>query len=131
MEQPDDRPEGEVLSVRGSVVDMRFSQHLPAFYGEIRAGEDRRVVIEVVAHLSPEIVRGMALTPTAGLSRGSRVIDTGHTLRVPVGERLLGRVLNVFGEAIDGSGGIAADDWRPLHGATVPLARQAQPPRLS
>ena len=71
-------------------------------------GEDRRVVIEVVAHLSPEIVRGMALTPTAGLSRGSRVIDTGHTLRVPVGERLLGRVLNVFGEAIDGSGGIAA-----------------------
>ena len=76
---------GTVLSVRGSVVDARFPGRLPDFHSELRAGDDREIVIEVVSHLDPETVRGVALTPTAGLSRGAGIIDSGHPLRVPVG----------------------------------------------
>ena len=101
---------GTVLSVRGSVVDARFPGRLPDFHNELRAGDDREIVIEVVSHLDPETVRGVALTPTAGLSRGAGIIDSGHPLRVPVGERLLGRVLNVFGEAIDAGGWMHTGD---------------------
>src|SRR5690606_19554243 len=50
--------QGTVLSVRGSVVDARFPGHLPAFHRELRAGEDRAMVIEVVGHLDPQTVRG-------------------------------------------------------------------------
>ena len=92
---------GTVLSVRGSVVDARFSGGLPEFHSELRAGVDREIVIEVVSHVDPETVRGVALSPTAGLARGTPIYNLGHTLRVPVGERMLGRVVNVFGDSID------------------------------
>jgi F-type H+-transporting ATPase subunit beta len=115
---------GAVLSVRGSVVDAHFPDRLPDFYSELRTADDRRVVIEVVTHLDPETIRGIALTPTAGLARGSPILDTGHPLRVPVGERMLGRVVNVFGGAIDGGGGLGGGEWRPLHGQPVSLAEQ-------
>jgi F-type H+-transporting ATPase subunit beta len=58
------------------------------------------VVIEVVAHLDRETIRGIALTSTQGLARGERIVDTGRTLSVPVGERVLGRTFDVFGETI-------------------------------
>lgn len=115
---------GSVLSVRGSVVDARFPDRLPELYSELRAGDGGRVVVEVVSHLDPETVRGVALTPTAGLARGALILDTGHPLRVPVGERLLGRVVNVFGQAIDGQENLKDGEWRPLHGLPVSLAEQ-------
>src|SRR5690606_34748404 len=115
---------GTVLSVRGSVVDARFPGRLPDFHNELRAGDDREIVIEVVSHLDPETVRGVALTPTAGLARGSGIVDSGHPLRVPVGERLLGRVVNVFGDAIDAGEDLAGGEWRPLYAPPVSLAEQ-------
>ena len=81
---------GTVVSIRGSVVDVRFPQRLPPMNHELAAGPEGSIVIEVVTHLSSEVVRGMALTPTQGLARGSQVRDLGHQLKVPVGKRLLG-----------------------------------------
>ncbi len=124
MSDRDDLRQGTVLSVRGSVVDAHFPGHLPDFFSALRAGDDSRVVIEVVSHLDPETVRGVALTPTAGLSRGSQIVDTGHSLQVPVGERLLGRVINVFGDAVDGGDDFRGGEWRSLHGVPVSLAEQ-------
>jgi len=124
MEDGQDFRKGIVLSVRGSVVDAHFPDRLPELHSELRAGADGGIVAEVVSHLDPATVRGLTLTPTAGLARGSVIIDTGHGLRVPVGERLLGRVVNVFGEAIDGQQDIRGGEWRPLHGRPVSLAEQ-------
>ncbi|KPQ44097.1 MAG: H(+)-transporting ATP synthase, subunit beta [Candidatus Methanoperedens nitroreducens] len=67
-------------------------------------------------------MRGIALVPTQGLARGATVIDTGHPLMVPVGEQLLGRVLNIFGSAIDNKGEIKARQWRSIHQKSVPLS---------
>src|SRR5690606_30196138 len=115
MDDHDDPRRGTVLSVRGSVVDARFPERLPEFHSELRAGDDHGIVVEVVSHLDPETVRGVALTPTAGLARGAAIVDAGHPLRVPVGARMLGRVVNVFGDAIDAGEDLAGGEWRPLY----------------
>jgi len=116
--------QGTVLSVRGSVVDASFPDRLPELNSELRAGPDHSIIIEVVTHLDPETVRGVAMTPTAGLARGSTILDTGHPLLVPVGNRLLGRAVNLFGQAIDNQEELSGGDRRPLHRPPVSLARQ-------
>lgn len=113
--------QGEVVSVRGSVVDARFTERLPEIHNILRAGE---ATVEVLIHLSPEMVRAVALTPTQGLSRGSQVMDTGGPLMVPVGEKLLGRVFNVFGSPIDHKEKVEAKELRSIHQETVPITSQ-------
>lgn len=124
MDKQHDPHRGTVLSVRGGVVDAHFPDRLPEFYSELRAGDGGRIVIEVVGHLDTETVRGVALTPTSGLARGARILDTRHSLRVPVGTRMLGRVVDVFGKAIDGGEDLGGGEWRPLHAPPVSLADQ-------
>ena len=122
------RPEanlGQVVSVRGSVVDVRFPEQLPAINNLLRAGKDGNIVIEVINHQNSQVVRGIALTPTRGLALASRVTDSGHPIKVPVGERLLGRVFNVFGETIDNKEEVSGGDWRSIHQRPVPLTRQS------
>jgi len=116
---------GTVESVRGSVVDARFASRLPEIHRLLRSGEDDRVAIETVMHVSPEVARGIALNATQGLARGDRVKDTGRTLEVPVGGRALGRVLNVFGETIDNGDPLSGGEWRSIHQAPVPLTRRS------
>ncbi len=116
---------GTVVSIRGSVVDVRFQDNLPAIRHVLRAGDDDRVRIEVAAHLDANVVRGIALTPTQGLSRGSSVLDTGQPFCVPVGKILLGRVFNVFGENIDNLAQVEATESRPIHSKPVPITQQS------
>lgn len=115
---------GKVVSIRGSVVDASFPSHIPDIYSVILAGDEKNIVIEVSSHLSENLVRGIALTPTQGLARGSEVLDTGNHLQVPVGKDLLGRVINVFGRPIDEKGDILGE-LRSLHQKTVPLTAQS------
>lgn len=116
---------GKVVSVRGSVIDVEFNEYLPELYTQLKAGEDGQIIVEVISHLSSEIVRGIALTPTSGLARGSTVINTGHNLKVPVGKRLLGRMFNVFGDAIDGKEHLNGGEWRSIHQPSISLAQQS------
>ncbi len=115
---------GSILSVRGSVIDVRFPGGLPGIHHLLKAGPEKDVAVEVATHLDPETVRAIALTPTQGLCRGDPVEDTGRPLQVPVGRGLQGRVLNVFGEAIDQGGELDAEDRRSLHGPPVPMSLQ-------
>ncbi len=117
---------GTVEAVRGSVVDASFPRQIPAIYHILRTGDDNKVIIEVVSHLDAHTVRGIALTSTRGLARGSPVTDTLDTLRVPVGEQVLGRMFNVFGETIDRKAPITDGEWRSTHASPVPLMRRAK-----
>ena len=112
---------GKVVSVRGSVVDAHFPQKLPLVHNMLRTGKDGEIAIEVETHLNAETVRGVALTLTRGLARGSMIIDTGQPLNVPVGKRLLGRMFNVFGESIDRKGEIKGGEWRSIHQNPTPI----------
>jgi F-type H+-transporting ATPase subunit beta len=116
---------GTVISVRGSVIDCHFPKKIPLIYNLLKAGEDGGVAIEVQVHLNSEVVRGVALTPTQGLARGSVIVDTGQSVTVPVGRNLLGRVFNVFGEPIDRKGDIAQHTRRSIHREPVPINQRA------
>ncbi len=117
--------QGTTISIRGSVVDAQFPRSLPSLYNVLKAGEDGRVLIEVITHLDSKTVRGIALTSTQGLAHGSTIIDTGHPLRVPVGKKLLGRVFNVFGETIDNKEEVTVSEWRSIHQESVPLNQRS------
>ena len=114
--------QGTIEAVRGSVVDATFPEHIPSLFHVLRAGSGNDVVVEVLAHLDAHTVRGIALNSTRGLSRGSAtVIDTHEPLKVPVGERVLGRMFDVFGETIDGLTPVEGGEWRSVHATPVPL----------
>ena len=72
---------GTVVDVRGSVVDIRFENHLPSIYALLHA-RDGTIAIEVLAQIDAHQVRGIALTPTQGLSRGDLVEDSGGPLKL-------------------------------------------------
>ncbi|MEO1803054.1 MAG: F0F1 ATP synthase subunit beta [Cyanobacteria bacterium J06629_2] len=117
--------QGTIISIRGSVVDVLFPNLLPEPRSLLKAGEDRRVALEVMTYLGSELVRTIALNPTQGLSRGSMVIDTGYPLQVPVGDALLGRMFNVFGDTIDGRKPLSNEKLRSLHAHPIPLCDRA------
>jgi len=119
------RATGTIVRARGSVIDARFPGRPPALHSRLVAGAQMDVVIEVMTHLDAHSVRGIALTPTQGLARGGPIHDTGEPLTVPVGRGLLGRVLNVFGETIDGAEPPEGVERRPIHRRPVPLAQQS------
>ncbi|MCL2497966.1 MAG: F0F1 ATP synthase subunit beta [Symbiobacteriaceae bacterium] len=92
-----------VISIVGAVVDVRFRDDLPAMYNALEISHgDETVVLEVMQHVGDNTVRCIAMNPTDGLVRGMEVTDTGSPISVPVGEATLGRILNVFGQSIDG-----------------------------
>ena len=117
--------QGTVTAVRGSVIDAAFPEHIPSINHVLRAGAQGEIIVEVASHLDARTIRGVALTPTRGLARGAQITDTHETLRVPVGERVLGRVFDVFGEAIDRKEPIEGGEWRSIHQPPVPLMRRS------
>jgi F-type H+-transporting ATPase subunit beta len=119
------RNRGAVVSVRGSVVDVRFDADLPLIYTLLRAGEHGAIAIEVLMQLDRHTVRGIALTPTQGLARGMVVEDTGGPLTVPVGPAILSRMFDVFGNAIDRLPAPADVQWRTIHRNPPPLASRS------
>jgi len=116
---------GSVVAVRGSVVDIRFDQRLPPIQTMLRTGDGDRIAIEVLAHRDAHHVRGIALTPTQGLARGAPVLDTGEPLRAPVGPGLLGRMFDVFGDAIDRGPALEDVEWRSVHRDPPALTRRS------
>lgn len=126
MNNPVNSPNlGTIVSVRGSVVDMRFEKQLPAIYSLLRCGQNAEIAIEVLAQLDAFRVRGIALTPTQGLARGMIVEDNGKPLLAPVGKNLLGRMFDVFGNAIDRQNPLSDLDWRSVHQTPPPLLKHS------
>jgi len=115
---------GEVISVRGSVVDVRFSDEIPPLLSVLYSDGGRKVVLEVADHLDMSSVRAIAMTPTGGLARGAKIVSNGETLQAPVGEKLLGRVLNVFGEPIDGRDLPEGIEYRSIHNSPIELSKR-------
>ncbi len=116
--------QGQIVSVRGNVVDLEFLDSLPPIHALIRSGEDGNVFIETTVHVNERQVRGIALNATAGLYRGQTVWTDKRPLMAPVGEALLGRMFNVFGQPIDGEPAPVGLNHRSVHQAPIELARR-------
>ena len=118
--------QGTVVQVIGAVIDVEFSrQELPKIYDALEV-EGEGLVLEVQQQLGDGIVRTIAMGQTEGLQRGAKVSNTGDAVKVPVGEKTLGRILNVLGEPIDGKGDVGAEEKMPIHRAPPSYEDQAE-----
>ncbi|MEI7881051.1 MAG: F0F1 ATP synthase subunit beta [bacterium] len=110
---------GRVVGVQGPIVDIRFNQisDMPDLHElvMVRTFDKRDLALEVAEHLEGSVARCIALSSTLNLQRNAVATSTGDVLRVPVGEALFGRIINVMGQPIDGKGPINATETRPIH----------------
>lgn len=109
---------GEIVAIRGGVLDIRFSGKMPRIHDLLRVGT---VPIEVSDLVGKGVVRGIALAPVQGLGLGMEVEATGAPILVPVGDAVLGRMLNVFGTPIDGKEALDIAEQMPIHRQPPPL----------
>jgi len=98
-----DKHIGEVVQVIGPVLDIRYPQdQLPALLNAIEIDNNgKKLIAEVAQEIGDNTVRCIAMSSTDGLVRGTKAVDTGAPISVPVGEECLGRVLNLLGEPVD------------------------------
>ncbi len=123
--------EGTIVQVIGPVVDADFSDatEIPALFNALELeydlyGVPTKLVLEVQKHLGDKWVRAVAMSTTEGLRRGMKLKDTGEAISVPVGEGVLGRIINVTGDPIDERGEILAAKRYPIHRPPPKLVEQ-------
>jgi len=106
---------GNVVEIIGAVIDVEFPRDsIPKVYDALKLDETG-LTMEVQAQLGDGVVRAIAMGPTEGLRRGMVVKNTGDAIRVPVGPKTLGRIMDVLGNPIDNQGDIGHDDTMPIH----------------
>ena len=109
---------GHISQVMGAVVDVKFENvdELPNILTALECdNHGKKLVLEVAQHLGESVVRTIAMDTTDGLVRGLEVVNTGHPIQVPVGPELLGRIINVIGEPVDGLGPVKSKTEFPIH----------------
>jgi F-type H+-transporting ATPase subunit beta len=117
---------GTVEEIQGVVIEVAFPEGLPEIYnalevelerygGEDEDAETGTLVLEVQQHLGDDRVRAVAMDATDGLSRGTKVRDTGGPITVPVGRETLGRIFNLLGETIDEGDEVETEERWPIH----------------
>ena len=106
---------GNVVEIIGAVIDVEFPRDsIPKVYDALKLDETG-LTMEVQAQLGDGVVRAIAMGATEGLRRGMEVKNTGDAIRVPVGPKTLGRIMDVLGNPIDNQGDIGNDDTMPIH----------------
>ena len=123
---------GIIKQVMGPVIDVEFAPgQLPAIYSALKVSnpfisdEPDNLTVEVAQHLGENTVRAIAMDVTDGLSRGMKARDTGSPIMMPVGNRTLGRILNVVGDPVDEAGPVASETANPIHRAPPSFTQQS------
>ncbi len=125
---------GKVIQVMGVVVDVEFEPgQVPDIYNalKIRSEDQDRdfgewnLTLETALHLGNNRVRAIAMSSTDGLVRGMKVVDTGKPISIPVGRPVLGRMVDVLGQSIDGLGEAKSDTYYPIHRPAPELVDQS------
>jgi F-type H+-transporting ATPase subunit beta len=122
--------EGKIVQVIGPVVDVDFEDSLPQINEALHVdyevdGKATRLVLEVAAHVGDNRVRTIAMDLSEGLTRGLIVKATGDSIRVPVGEEVLGRIFNVIGDTIDDGEEVKAKEYWSIHRDPPPFEEQS------
>ncbi len=137
---------GRITQIIGAVVDVHFEGSMPTLYNALEIHTDfaaqqvgsketsenqtHTIVLEVMQHKGDGNVRCIAMHPTDGLKRGMEVVDTGFPIRVPVGNSVLGRMMNVLGEGIDNQPAIEAGEYWAIHRPAPELMKQVPTPEI-
>ncbi len=123
--------QGTIKQIIGPVVDVVFpSGNLPEIFGALKisnpaiSDKEWNLTVEVAQHTGDNTVRTIAMDSTDGLVRGMKVLDTGEMIKVPVGQGVLGRIINVIGEPVDQMGPIKSDKYYSIHKSAPTLEEQ-------
>ncbi len=117
---------GKVVQVIGPVLDIRFEDgHLPELLTAIEImNGDKKIVAEVAQHVGDNVARCISMNATDGMVRGLDAVDTGSPITVPVGDKCLGRIFNLLGQAIDDQPDPQAEERWPIHRAAPSYEEQ-------
>tara|TARA_Y100000389_G_scaffold152419_1_gene152412 strand:+ start:2445 stop:3824 length:1380 start_codon:yes stop_codon:yes gene_type:complete len=116
---------GKVVEIIGAVIDVQFPRtSMPKIFDALKV-DGSGLTLEVQQQIGDGIVRTIAMGSTDGLKRGLSVNNTGAPINVPVGEKTLGRIMNVLGEPVDNAGEIKAEKTMPIHRAAPTFSEQA------
>ena len=116
---------GNIIEVIGAVVDVEFPRDsVPKIYDALKIN-DADLTLEVQQQLGDGVVRTIAMGSTDGVRRGLEVLNTGEPIMVPVGEKTLGRIMDVLGNPVDEAGDIGAETLLPIHREAPTFAEQA------
>ena len=108
---------GNIVEVIGAVVDVEFPRNsVPKVYDALTVSANN-LTLEVQQQLGDGIVRTIAMGASDGLRRGIEVVNTGSPIQVPVGQKTLGRIMDVLGNPVDEMGPIGAETSMPIHRA--------------
>jgi F-type H+-transporting ATPase subunit beta len=116
---------GNIVEIIGAVVDVEFPRDsVPKIYDALKV-DAAGLTLEVQQQLGDGVVRTIAMGSTDGVRRGLEVLNTGEPIKVPVGEKTLGRIMDVLGNPVDDAGDIGAETLLPIHRDAPKLADQA------
>ena len=115
---------GYIKQVIGPVVDVVFENEVPPILTALKV-KDRDLVLEIASHLGEGLCRTVAMSATEGLVRGMEVINTEKMIEMPVGEEVLGRILNVTGDPIDSGSPVESKVKWPIHRKTPSIQDQS------
>ncbi len=109
---------GIIIRILGAIVDVEYDDnYVPKLLNALKVIKKDKsfLILEVQSQLGNGIVRALSMGSTNGLYRGMKVIDLGTQISIPVGKNLLGRIVNVLGEPLDGGKNIASHEYRVIH----------------
>ena len=126
---------GKVVQVNGPVVDVEFPGSLPALYNALSLdyqvqSQPVHLTLEVQQHLGDRRVRTISMSGTEGLRRGCEVNDSGGPISVPVGDGVMGRVMDVTGSPVDERGPVVTEKRYPIHRPPPSLEDQSTSPEV-
>jgi F-type H+-transporting ATPase subunit beta len=126
---------GTIIQVNGPVVDVEFTDALPAIYNALSVeyavqNQPATLTLEVQQHIGDKRVRTVSMSGTEGLKRGYEVTDTGAPISMPVGDCVMGRVFDVTGRTVDEGPPVKAEKYYPIHRPPPPLADQTTSPQV-
>ena len=109
---------GKIVSIQGQIVEVEFPEkEIPKVYDILTLEDNPDIKMEVAISSGPSTFYCLSLSSTEMLSRGKKVINTGKPIVIPVGKKVLGRVIDIFGRPLDNLGKLQTEDLRPIHGS--------------
>ena len=121
--------EGKIIAVKGVVIDVGFPpEFTPDIYDALKVVDEKNkevLILETEAVLRPGTIRALAMGNVFGIRRGMKVINTKKPINVPVGEKTLGRILNVLGQPVDQQGEIKTNKYNTIHQEAPSLIQQS------
>lgn len=119
MEQ---KASGTIIAITGQIIEVEFRQDLPKVNDVLLFANDSQIKMQVYTSSGKARFFCFALTPTHALYRGGKVYNSGKPILVAVGKGLLGRVINLFGEPVDGKGEVQKEKLVPIYGEGLAFA---------